>query len=279
MKNSVNLNSTEWCDIVFEGRNKSYGAFELRQSSWKRHIIAFAIVLLLVTFVAALPTILNTVRAATGTRTEIMTEKYTMIDVDTQPLNKVDEVMKPAVPEPPKFINMTKFVPPTIVEDSKVKDNEQMAVMDDVAKGKDAIGAFDVKNGSNDADAIRKEIERIIEPAGGNGTAKEPEIFKVAEQMPQFPGGQDEMYKFIGNNLKYPVVDQEMGIHGRVTVRFVVSKTGEITNIELLKGISPTCDKEAIRVIKSMPKWIPGKQSGNPVQVYFTMPIVFKLKI
>jgi protein TonB len=96
--------------------------------------------------------------------------------------------------------------------------------------------------------------------------------------MPQFPGGQDEMYRFIGNNLKYPAIDQEMGTQGRVTVRFVVSKTGEITNIELLKGISPTCDKEAIRVIKSMPKWIPGKQSGNPVQVYFTMPIVFKLK-
>ncbi|NDV94545.1 energy transducer TonB [Dysgonomonas sp. 521] len=276
MKNSVNLNSAEWCDIVFEGRNKSYGAFELRQSSWKRHIIAFGIILLLMCFVAALPAILNTVKAATGIRAEVKDEyKIAIID---QPLNNVEDVAKPVVPEPPKFVNMTKFVPPTIVEDSKVKDDEQMVMMDDVTKGKDAIGAFDVKDGSNDADAIRKEIEKIIEPVDKGDTEKKPEIFKVAEQMPQFPGGQDEMYKFIGNNLKYPVVDQEMGIQGRVTVRFVVSKTGEITNIELLKGISPTCDKEAIRVIKSMPKWIPGKQSGNPVQVYFTMPIVFKLK-
>jgi len=279
MKNSVNLNSTEWCDVVFEGKNKSYGAFALRQSSWKRHVLAFGIILLFMCFVAALPAILNTVRAATGTRAENVTGEYVVALIENEPLNKVEEVVKPEIPEPPKFIDMTKFVPPTIVDDSKVKDDqEEMITMDEVAKGTKAVGAFNVDNGSKDADAIRKEIEQIMEPVDKGGTESKPVIFSVAEQMPQFPGGQEEMYKFISNNLKYPVVDQEMGTQGRVTVRFVVSKTGEITNLELLKGISPTCDKEAMRVIKSMPKWIPGKQSGNPVQVYFTMPIVFKLK-
>ena len=278
MKNSVNLNSSEWCDMIFEGKNKSYGAFELRQSSWKRYISAFGIMLLLVAFVAALPAIISSVKAATGTRAENIKDVYTVITVD-QPLNKVEDVVKPTVPEPPKYMAMTKFVPPTITKDTDVPDNTEMVIMDDVVKGNDEIGAFTVENGSKDADAIRKEIENNL--GNGNGT-KEPEdapkTFVRAEVMPQFPGGNSEMYKFIADNLKYPVVDQEMGIQGRVTVRFVVSKTGEITNLELIKGISPTCDKEALRVIKSMPKWVPGKQSGNPVQVYFTMPIVFKLK-
>ena len=173
---------------------------------------------------------------------------------------------------------MTKFVPPTIVDDAKVNDEEQMVTMEEVAKGKDAIGKHKVENGSTDPDAIRKDIETIMTPTDKGGTEKKPETFIAVEIMPQFPGGEAEMYRFISNNLKYPVVDQEIGTQGRVIVRFVVSKTGEISNLELLKGISPTCDKEAMRVIKSMPKWIPGKQSGNPVQVYFTIPIVFKLK-
>lgn len=278
MKNSVNLNSTEWCDIVFEGKNKSYGAFALRQSSWKRHILAFGIILLLMCFVAALPAILNTVRAATGARAENVTGEYKIAIID-QPLNNVEDVVKPEIPEPPKFIEMTKFVPPTIVDDSKVKDNEeQMVTMEEVAKGKEAVGAFNVENGSKDPDAVRKEIESIMEPVDKGGTEKKPEVFIAVEIMPQFPGGEAEMYKFISDNLKYPVVDQEMGNQGRVIVRFVVGKNGEISDLQLMKGISPTCDKEAMRVIKSMPKWIPGKQSGNPVQVYFTMPIVFKLK-
>lgn len=277
MKNAVNLNSTEWCDIVFEGRNKSYGAFALRQSSWKRHILAFAIILVFVGFVTALPLIISTVKAATGTRTENMTGEYKMAILD-QPLNKVDEIEKPPIPEPPKFIQMTKFVPPTIVDDSKVNDEEQMVTMEEVAKGKDAVGKHNVENGSTDPDAVRKDIESIMTPTDKGETEKKPETHVIVEVMPQFPGGEAEMYRFISDNLKYPVVDQEIGTQGRVIVRFVVSKTGEISNLELLKGISPTCDKEAMRVIKSMPKWIPGKQSGNPVQVYFTIPIVFKLK-
>lgn len=277
MKNAVNINSTEWCDIVFEGRNKSYGAFALRQSSWKRHILAFAIILLFVGFVTALPLIISTVKAATGMRTENIKGEYTIAVID-QPLNKVDEVQKPPVPEPPKFIEMTKFVPPTIVDDSKVNDEEQMVTMEEVAKGKDAIGKYKVENGSTDPDAVRKDIESIMTPTDKGGRAKEPETFRVVEVMPQFPGGETEMYRFISANLKYPVVDQEMGTQGRVSIQFVVSKTGEIINLVILKGISPTCDKEAMRVIKSMPKWIPGKQSGNPVQVYYIIPIVFKLK-
>ncbi|MBK5720583.1 TonB family protein [Dysgonomonas sp. Marseille-P4677] len=279
MKNLTNLNSAEWCDIIFEGKNKSYGAFELRQSSSKRHIVAFGVVVLFAAVVSAMPAIISTINAATSKgHTAGIDETYvtSVIEVD----NKLPEpeIAKPEIPEPPKFVKMTKFVPPTIVKNEDAPDETEMVNMSDVTEGKEAIGAFDVKDGSTDKDAIRKEFETDVIGDGKGGAApKEPEIFVSAQFMPQYPGGEKEMYKYIYDQIKYPIVDQEMGIQGKVTVRFVVSKTGEITDIQLLKGISPTCDKEAIRVLKSMPRWIPGKNNGIAVPVYFTMPIVFKL--
>lgn len=277
MKNSVNLNSSEWCDIIFEGKNKSYGAFELRQSAWKRYIWAFGIVLVGVAFVACLPMIISTVKAA-NIYTGGMDETRTVIIVDPKTPDPIADVTKPEMPEPPKFVEMRKFVPPTIANDDEVE--EVMTGMEDLVKDKAvAIGAFEVENGSKDANAIRKEFAAdVVGDGAGTGKAEPDKVFVSAQFMPQFPGGEAEMYRFISENLKYPVVDQETGIQGRVTVRFVVTKTGEISDIQLLKGVSISCDKEAMRVIKSMPRWIPGKNNGEPVQVYFTLPIVFKLK-
>jgi protein TonB len=279
MKNLINLNSTEWCDIIFEGKNKSYGAFELRRSSTKRHLVAFGVVVLFVTFVSCLPTIINTISAATTkNHTGGIDGEYITSVIEVENKLPEPEVIKPEIPEPPKFLAMQKFAPPKIVEDKKATD-ETLANMTDLTNSTKVIGAFEVENGSTDKDAIRKEFETDVVGDGKGGAApKEPEVFVNAQFMPQFPGGQADMYKYIYDNIKYPVVDQEMGIQGTVTVRFVVSKTGEITNIQLLKGISPTCDKEAIRVLKGMPGWIPGKNNGVAVPVYFTMPIVFKLK-
>ena len=281
MKNSVNLNSTEWCDVIFEGKNKSYGAFELRQTSWKRHIIAFGIILAAVIFISFLPMIVSRISAATSKLyMGGMDETITVMQVD----NKVEEpdIERPEIPEPPKqeYIKMDKFVPPTIVNNEDAPDETDMASMSDILDNKDAaIGVFQVDQGSTSPDAIRKELERDREITGeGSGTAKKEEPLIFAEFPPQFPGGEQEMYRFIAETLKYPIVDQEMGTQGRVIVRFVVSRTGEVTDLKLMKGISPTCDKEAMRVIKNMPKWIPGKQNGHPVPVYFTLPIHFKLK-
>jgi protein TonB len=98
------------------------------------------------------------------------------------------------------------------------------------------------------------------------------------EQMPQFPGGEDELFKFISDNLHYPAAASELGIEGRVTIRFVVSKTGAVTNVEVIRGLDPACDKEAIRVVRMMPNWIPGRQNGRNVPVYYTLPILYKLQ-
>ena len=125
----------------------------------------------------------------------------------------------------------------------------------------------DEENGQDIADfreAIAEEVEEEV-------------IYEAVEQMPGFPGGDAELMKYIRDNLKYPVIAQEMGIQGRVILRFVVSKTGEVGDIKVLRSVDPNLDKEAIRVVQSMPRWIPGKQNGNAVPVYFTLPVSFKL--
>ena len=118
------------------------------------------------------------------------------------------------------------------------------------------------KNGDSEIGVIRVEEDRP---------------YDAVEQMPTFPGGEAELMKFIRDNLRYPLTAKKEGIQGRIILRFVVSKTGAIDNITVLRSLDPACDEEAIRLIKSMPRWIPGKQNGNAVPVYFTLPVVFKL--
>lgn len=98
------------------------------------------------------------------------------------------------------------------------------------------------------------------------------------EHMPQFPGGDEEMMKFIRENLVYPSIAAEVGIEGRVTIRFVVDRNGKVTDVTLIRGLDPSCDKEAMRIVKKMPRWIPGRQNGRNVPVYYTLPIMFALK-
>ncbi len=108
---------------------------------------------------------------------------------------------------------------------------------------------------------------------------EEEVVFVVVESMPEFPGGQQALFKYLSENVKYPVIAQENGIQGRVICQFVVNKDGSIVDVEVVRsGGDPSLDKEAIRVIKSMPKWKPGKQRGKAVRVKYTVPVNFKLQ-
>lgn len=281
MKNSFNLNSTEWCDIIFEEKNKSYGAFALRQSSGKRHLLAFGVIVLFVGFVTVLPMVLDTVRAATNTQIAGIDGEYKMKVIDVENKTEDPQTLIPEVPEPPKYLPMDKYVPPVIVPNSTdIPEEHQMKATDKVINSNKVVGGFQIDEGSTDPDAIIKTIENNNKIAGnGNteGNTNTKKIFERVEIMPQFPGGEKEMYKYIADNLKYPMADLEAGTEGRVVLRFVVDKNGDIQNIELQRGISSSCDREAIKVIKNMPRWIPGKQNGETVQVYFTLPVFFRI--
>ncbi|OAV70190.1 hypothetical protein Barb6XT_00030 [Bacteroidales bacterium Barb6XT] len=106
----------------------------------------------------------------------------------------------------------------------------------------------------------------------------EQQIFTVVEKMPEFPGGQAALLKFLATSIKYPVIAQENGIQGRVTVSFVVNKDGSVVDAEVVRGVDPSLDKEALRVVGIMPKWSPGEQRGKPVRVKYTVPVTFRLQ-
>ncbi len=105
------------------------------------------------------------------------------------------------------------------------------------------------------------------------------EIYTIVEQMPEFPGGQSALMNYLSSNIKYPEECRKMGVEGKVFIKFIVDKLGNITNVQILRGVpdGQLLEKEAIRVVQSMPKWSPGKQLGKPVDVFFTLPIAFKL--
>lgn len=163
------------------------------------------------------------------------------------------EVVTPPPPEAPSIAETL-----TIVEDDA--DIEETAI----ASSEETGQAVEIKY-------VPVEVEEE-EP-------EEQTIFEVVEEMPQFPeGGQAGLMKYLSSNIKYPTIAQENGTQGRVTVQFVVNRDGSIVDVKVLRGVDPYLDKEAIRVISSMPKWIPGKQRGKPVRVKYTVPVMFRLQ-
>lgn len=131
-----------------------------------------------------------------------------------------------------------------------------------------AIGAFYDEGNDEDEDDFAEETPK----------ASSNEVHDVVEEMPQYPGGNSALMEYLARNVKYPVVAEENGIQGRVVCRFIVERDGSITDVRVVRSVDPSLDKEAMRVIKGMPRWIPGKQNGSPVRVEYTVPVTFKLQ-
>lgn len=271
MSKNVDLTSKEWCDLVFEGKNKAFGGYLLRVNSPKRYTWATVGVICVVAFAFVLPYIVESFKFG-----EVEEETTVVVEMTQLPEAEVEkQEVQPLVetPPPPPLKSSIKFTAPVIKKDGEVSDEEELKSQDELTQSKVNISIADVKgNDEEHGQDIADFREVIAEPV-----VEEEKPYEAVEQMPTFPGGETELMKFIRDNLKYPVIAQENGIQGRVILRFVVSKTGTIDNVTVLRSLDPTCDKEAIRVVKSMPKWIPGKQNGNNVPVYFTLPVVFKL--
>lgn len=269
MSKNVDLTSKEWCDLVFEGKNKAFGGYLLRVNSPKRYTWATVGVICVVAFAFVLPYIVESFKFG-----EVEEETTVVVEMTQLPEAEVEkQEVQPLVetPPPPPLKSSIKFTAPVIKKDEEVSDEEELKSQDELTQSKVNISIADVKgNDEEHGQDIADFREVIAEPV-----VEEEKPYEAVEQMPTFPGGETELMKFIRDNLKYPVIAQENGIQGRVILRFVVSKTGTIDNVTVLRSLDPTCDKEAIRVVKSMPKWIPGKQNGNNVPVYFTLPVVF----
>jgi protein TonB len=175
-----------------------------------------------------------------------------------------------------KVKSSVKFTAPEIKKDSEVKPEEELKSQEDLSKTNTAIGAFDVKGNDDAAGEVLKAKEVIAQPEPPK--EEEQKVFDYAEQMPSFPGGQGALNEYLSKTIRYPVAAEENGIQGRVIVQFVVEKDGSITDVRVVRSVDPSLDKEAVRVAKSMPRWIPGKQNGSAVRVKFTLPVSFRLQ-
>jgi protein TonB len=264
----ININSSEWLDLVFEGKNRSYGAYDMRQTSGKRHTRAFIIVVIFAAFIALLPTLIETVKSYTIR--EVMSEKTQLTDLKLEDQVKEENIIRQQEAPPPPPLKSTIKLTEVEITEENIEEGQELKSQEEITSSKTQISVADVKGTDEEHGVDIADLEQ-------NKVIVEEKPFTTVEQMPQFPGGEEELMKFILGNLRYPSVAKEVGIEGRVIVRFVVSKTGEVTNVEILRGLDPSCDKEAKRVVSMMPKWIPGKQNGRSVPVYFTIPIVYRL--
>ena len=158
--------------------------------------------------------------------------------------------------------------PLNILMRDDVQNLEEMTV---VGYASDGVGASSVEHPD-------KKVVAVVDIPKAKEEPQEEVVFQVVEEMPQFPGGLSEAMKFLAKNIKYPVEAQQAKIEGRVIVRFVVGRDGSVSNVEVVRGVSPELDAEAVRVVSLMPKWIPGKQRGKAVAVKYTMPIMFRLQ-
>lgn len=270
MAKEIDINSAEWLELVFEGKNKNYGAFRMRNTSGKRHRNAMILVFLFVCFIALLPTLIKTIESLRPPR-EIIDEKRELAD-----LQKIEEMVKKEniveqqnAPPPPPLKSTIQFTVPEIT-DEEIPEDQGLRSQDDVVEAKQAISIANVIGNDDENGVDIKDLDQ-------HAVVVEAEILSSVEVMPQFPGGEEEMMRYIASNLRYPTMAMEMGVEGRVVVRFVVNKNGEVSSVEVIRSLDPACDKEAMRVIKSMPKWIPGRQGGRAVSVYYNIPIVYKL--
>lgn len=273
----IDLISNEWADLVFQGRNKVYGAYQLRRGTSKRNIVSMI-------FVAAVAAVAYLGLAAYNSYQEAQKAKFEA-EMEASLLDAKKEAKVEKKTETPKVEQVQKvekvkssiaFTPPVIKKDSEVKPEEEMKTQDELKETKTAIGAFDVKGNDEAGGTVLKAVEDIAAPEPPKQEEEQNKIFEVVEQQPQFPGG--SVNGWLADHIKYPVVAVENGIQGRVVVQFVVERDGSVSQVRVVRGVDPSLDKEAQRVISSMPKWIPGKQNGQSVRSRFTVPVTFRLQ-
>lgn len=178
-------------------------------------------------------------------------EGFGPLEVDLAEEEIIPITKEPPPPPPPP--------PPVVVELNIVEDDEEI---------EDEIEIDTEADETTIVEFVEQE-EEVIE---------EIEIFTIVEDMPEFPGGEAALFKYLGKSIKYPQMAKEAGIQGVVYVTFIIGPDGSVSNVEVLRGIKGGCDEEAVRVVKNMPKWKPGKQRGKPVTVQYNLPIRFVLK-
>lgn len=266
----IDLFNKEWLDVVFDKKNKSYGAYELRKSNGSNTSKALFIASTVFILLFLTPKIISLIK---GQMPEEKVEKQ--VEVVMAPPPPVDPKTPPPPPvePPPPKTDQVKFPPPIVKPDNQVRDEEppQIEQLKAADPGQKTV------QGDPGADIV------VVGPVGeGPKQAAVVEDTKVydfvsIETQPSYPGGMDKFYSYVGKSVKYPAMAAENNIQGKVYLSFVVEKDGRLTDIKVERKLGGGTDEEAIRVLKASPRWTPGIQNGKPVRVKFNIPISFTL--
>jgi len=254
------INAPDFDDIVFEVRNKEYGAYKLRKKYNRNVLIGLLIGIIIIGTAIITPYINAKALENKAKRAE------RQVEIKMENLDQPNEQVAPPPPPPPPpadVVQQQKYVPPVVVDSIKPEDNVQLMTADEAQT--------EVKN--EEVVEVVQEVKEEVKEAEA-----EEVPFVVVEEMPMFPGGDAELLKYIGEHTNYPEVAKENNIQGRVIVRFCVTAKGGVSQVSILKGVDPELDAEAIRVVNTLPAFKPGKQGGKPVPVWYMVPITFTLK-
>ena len=262
MAQEFNLSSREWCDLVFEGKNKDFGAYIIRTESTKRHNLAVLWTLIGALVVSTLTFGLVKANKYLEERKIAGQQEQTKVLVDftqksEEPEQQIVEPEKPEVLQE-EVLNSVKVTELQIVEDDQVRKEDEILTQDEKEQTDFAFGQTNVDNGQTDRINFQTAVnEVVVEKPVEKPVEKTEEVFQSVEQMPQFPGGEVALMKFLQSHINYPPMAAENGVQGRVVVQFVVDKTGRVGEVII---------------------FTPGRQNGQPVSVWYTLPVTFKLQ-
>ena len=265
------LNSKQWCELVFEGKNHDFGAYTMRESSTSRHNKAMIIVFVALILIMTVPKLIRYVVPEKEVKIE-MTQTVQLEKLPPPEVKNNDVIKKAEAAPPPPLKSTIKFTAPKIVKDEEVGE-EDVKTQDELLSSSTAISVADVKGNDDEFGMDTADVGEIALDTPQE--EEEEEVFMSAEQPPMFPGGMEALMKYLNDNIIYPVIALENGVSGTVVLQFVVSKTGKIADIKVLNSVDRALDEEAVRVVSKMPDWQPAKQNGNNVAVYFNLPVRF----
>lgn len=284
MAKDVDLSSKEWTDLVFEGRNKDFGAYQLRSTSVQRHnksviytLIGAALIVLASWGVMKVQNLIAERQLALEAEQEEVIVEMAQDEPEPEPEQQKLEQPKPEV-LPEEVLKSVKVTELKIVQDEQVKKEDEIKTQDELKETDTAFGQKDNDKGTEDRNVTKTLKEEVVVEEKKVEEKKVEEIFKSVEQMPEFPGGAAALQKYLASHIQYPPQAAENGKEGKVIVQFVVEKDGHIGEVKIARGVDKDLDREAMRVCKTLPKFTPGRQNGQPVRVWFTLPVTFKLQ-
>ena len=280
----IDLASREWCDLVFEGRNREYGAYRARANKGKFQLRALIFVLILIAAIIAFLIAKNAVEAAIEKNRALEGDMVTELSqLKKEEPKKEEKKKEPELKyeEPKEKVKVKasiEFTVPKIVDDDKIDHSKELKTQDEVTKSSFAIASQDYAGDGEGG--INIDDLKDNQTAGGTSTPKEEEVVDNAlvEVQASYPGGEAALIAFISKTLVYPQIAVEQDLQGTVILRFRVNADGSVGDIIVKKSLSRECDQAAADVVKKLKRFIPAKQQGHPVPVWFTLPIRFQLQ-